>query len=287
MRTLPFIPTLSLAVLALAANAQTYSYNPSSGSSTAFVFGNTMAEHNQQLYQPGQILDSTHAPVQVSRIYLQYGFNFNSQGVTLDSLRLAVGQTQQHNYQLDNTFTHNHFLAAPQVIYTNPGYAIVTAGAERAWFSIDLATPFTYDPAQSLVFDVQFANSSNAAFGIEGTGRFSSNQRTYAGNRTDSTGSSSSSTLPHLGIDVITGIRSVKTITLAAYPSPSSERVTFALPNPLPATAMLISADGRRVELGRQGGWDSWQLPAGLAPGLYQALVSQGEVSYRAAVVVR
>lgn len=279
---------LSLLLTAAAAQAQTYRFQTGSATSTAFAFGNATARHTQQLYRPGDILDSTLASVTVNKIYFQCGPNFGSQDSDVDTVHIRMGSTTLRSFEkvqiIKNRFVRNNQM---QEVFFNSNYQ-APANTDGTWFSIDLTSPFTLDPSKSTVVDIQFTgNNSNNSYSLNGVGRFSTNQRTYAGTLTDSLGSQSSSTLPYFGIDIVTAVAPRKVLTMQTYPNPAQDRVMLGLPNPTEATVSLIGADGRRMELGTQSGWAAWQLPTGLAAGLYRVVARQGGLEYAGALAVR
>lgn len=270
------------------AQAQTYRFQTGSVTPTAFAFGNASARHTQQLYRPGEILDSTLAAVMVNKIYFQCGANFGSLDSDVDTLHIRMTSTNLRSFQkvqiIKNRFVRNSQM---QEVFFNSNYR-APANTDGTWFSIDLTSPFTLDPSKSTVVDIQFTGSDcNPSYSVNGVGRFSTNQRTYAGTLTDSLGSQSSSTLPYFGIDIVTAVAPRKVLALQAYPNPASQSLHLGLPNPMPATTTLIAADGRRIELGTQDGWARWTLPAGLAAGLYRVAVRQAGLEYGTMLAVQ
>lgn len=279
---------LGLLLSAATAQAQTYRFQTGTATSTAFAFGNTVARHTQQLYRPGEILDSTLASVTVNKIYFQCGPNFGSQDSDVDTVHIRMGSTTLRSFEkvqiIKNRFVRNSQM---QEVFFNSNYQ-VPANTDGTWFSIDLTNPFTLDPSKSTVVDIQFTgNNSNPSYSVNGVGRFSTNQRTYAGALTDSLGSQSSSTLPYFGIDIVTATAPRKVLAMQSYPNPAQDRIMLGLPNPTEATVCLIGTDGRRVELGTQSGWASWELPKGLATGLYRIVARQSGLEYSSTLAVQ
>lgn len=290
MRLLASTLTAGALLVSTIVQAQTYRFEATNPTSSAFAFGNGQARHTQRIYRPNNIMDSTLAPVSVRRIYFQNGPNFGSQDSDLDTLRIRMGATSLRNFRntpsFKNYFVRNDSL---QLVYSNPNY-IAPAGTDGTWFGIDLTTPYQYDPSKNLILDLQFTGSnSNPSFSLNGKGFFGVgiNRMTYAGNLTDTVGSQSSSTIVFFGIDIVTAVAPRKVLTMQTYPNPAQDRVMLGLPNPTEAAVCLIGADGRRVELGTQSGWAAWELPKGLATGLYRVVARQGGLEYGSTLAVQ
>ncbi len=286
MRPMFFAALALLLAAAPQAQGQVYSFAPANATSSASVLALASARHNQQLYRPGQVLDSTLAPLRVSRIYLRLGDLANT-GNQIDSLRLALGNTTLRDFRQNANFQNVFVRTGLRRVFSR-GRQVINGGPAGTWFSLDLDSAFTLNPARSLVLDIRYSNASNPTMGIQGTGIFAvgARRRVVAGNQTDTAGSGSSSIVPHLGFDVATGIAPRRTLAVRAVPNPAQGSVHFSLPNPAPAMATLVAADGRRLALASTSGWEAFALPAGLAPGLYQVLLVQQGLTFRATVVV-
>jgi len=283
LRCLPFFVAIFLLSVE-GVLAQVYRYAPTQGlTSTALGFGTETGRHNQTLYRPNRIVDSTVAPFQVNKIYFRHGDTFQNTDVALDSLTLRLGTTRLYNLERNASFQTVFLTNIPRIFYR--GRIVLPGGAQGNWFSLMLDTTITLDPAFPLVLDISFKASSNPAYSLQAQGVFlvpSPNLRASSASNTATSTTSTSGLIPHFGVDVVTALAPQKTLALAAYPNPATASVTLSLPNPTTATATLLHTDGRQTALGTQSGWDAWALPAGMAAGLYVISVQQGGVYYTA-----
>lgn len=247
--------TLFLCFLAMgAAHAQApvFKYAPSNTTSGAFVFGNTLARHNQTLYPPGSIAGPLNTGGLITRVYFRYGSNAGNPGTnTLDSVVISLGQTDSLQLPRGNSFNNKFF--GPWVISpvaTLP-QLVIPAGTEGQWIPINVGL-FTYDSSKSLIVDIKFKNSANQVFGAQSTGVFGPRLRVYADNFRDTTGSSSSSLVPHFGFDLATSVKpSLASLGIQVAPNPAQGTIRMQVPvTVVGKTYTVLDAAGRTVLTG-------------------------------------
>ena len=254
---------------------------------SASLFGNNIFQHNQTLYTAFRV-DSSGTPVQISALYFKQGANQN--GTTLDSLTISLGMTRAERYTIvfspryGNPFFKN---VTPVYVSARPTtLAANTANYDR----FALTTPYLYDGISNLIVDVRYINSSNAAFVNRGYGDFrvSGAYRTYAGNQTDTVGSSSSSSVFFFGYDILTalpGRSALQKVTF--YPNPATNaqnvRVRLAQVSNTVETIRLSDATGRVVWQGStNAGEQEISIPtADLPKGSYLVVIGNGLASGR------
>src|SRR5690606_15014385 len=131
-------------------------------SSSTFLLGSmNYARHTQCLYAPG---DFTGAEAgSITRLYYRYGVSGIGLGNTLEQVTISMLQTSA------TSFTGVEFLIGLQTVI-GPAMLEIAPGVSGDWFYFDLDTPFEYDPSLSLVVDINFAHSTNTAFGTMSVG---------------------------------------------------------------------------------------------------------------------
>lgn len=257
------LPTILFAALCAPAWGQEVQKCCNNSSST-FLLGNmNYARHSQCLYAPG---DFTGAEAgSITRLYYRYGVSGIALGNTLEQVTISMQQTSA------TSFTGVQFLTGLQTVL-GPAQVQIEPGISGDWFSIDLDTPFEYDPSLSLVVDINFAHSTNSSFGTMSesgtTGR-----KIMSSSTTDLSGESWT-TLQDIGFDLLsTGMAERMPAVTALFPNPAQAASELRLAAPLPGPVELLVADltGRTVQ--------ERQLPTGttkasvdmqdLPPGIY------------------
>ncbi len=216
------------------------------GSSTFLLGSTNYARHTQCLYAPGELTGAV--PGNIHKLYYRYGNSGIAVGNTLDGITIAMRQIPQ------TSFTGTAFLGELQTVLHSTSITI-PPGASGAWFSIDLDTPFPFDPTLSLVVDINFQESSNTSFGTMSVGI--DGRKLMSPSTTDPNGESWS-TLQDIGFDLIqTGIGHRVLDGARMYPNPATEMVSLEWTSPLAEAATLELADvtGKAVR--------RLQLPAG------------------------
>lgn len=244
----------ALLALPLLTTAQTvpqvYKNNGGSSSST-FALGNSdYARKTQLLYDPQNITNPMAGPMR--RVYFAYGQADQTIGVILDSLTIRVGQTTDVFFPSSTFYTGLTRVAFKPTITIPPGLT-------GDWFGIDLDSTFTYDPTQSLIVEITYADSRKPTtgapsnFGTAGDDVLSGNRKKLCDPNPYATVSTvNSSTWQHFGFDVLTlGLNTDREATaLQAFPSPTHDRLTVRwadAPGTAPATLTLADALGRTV----------------------------------------
>ncbi|MBZ0206502.1 MAG: T9SS type A sorting domain-containing protein [Flavobacteriales bacterium] len=217
-------------------------------SSSTFLLGSTSyARHTQCLYAPGDFTGAVSGSI--VRLYYRYGVSGITEGNTLGQLRISLIQTPA------TAFSGVDFLTGLQTVL-NASALTIPPGSSGEWFSIDLDTPFEYDPTLSLVVDIRFETSVNTSFGtmsVSGT-----TGRKIMSNSTTTTSGETWTTLQDIGFDLLgTGTSDRLPGVTSLFPNPADTRTELNLAVPLKEQALLTLSDisGRAVLL--------QQMPAG------------------------
>jgi len=210
-------------------------------SSSTFLLGNTgYASHTQCLYTPDQLSGATDG--YIVRLYYRYGVSGIGNGNTLGELRIGLAQTTA------TAFSSVTFLTQLETVLETPSFTIAP-GASGNWFSIDLTTPFAYDPSQSLVVDIQFETSANESFGTMSTS--GNTGRKIMSSTTDSPTGEFWDTLQDLGFDLVdnTGMSSRALTGTSLFPNPTAAQADLVWATTLEtnATLSITDATGRLV----------------------------------------
>jgi Secretion system C-terminal sorting domain len=231
------------------ASPQVYKNNGGNTNST-FALGNSdYARKTQLLYDPQSIQNAVAG--QMQRVYFAYGSSDQAIGVILDSLTIRVGQTADVNIPSTTFYTGLKRVAYKPTI-------TIPAGTSGDWFGIDLDSTFTYDPTQSLIVEITFADSRKPTtglpsnFGTAGDNVLGSNRKKLCDPNPYATVSTvSSTTWQHFGFDVTPlGLADdAASAALQAFPSPAHERLTVRWPEAAatPANVTLADVLGRTV----------------------------------------
>lgn len=209
--------------------------------SSTFLLGSTnYARHSQCLYAPGDFTGATAGSI--IRLYYRYGVSGIEEGNTLGDMHISLVQTGA------TAFANETFLTGLQSVFDATSFSIAP-GLSGDWFSIDLDTPFLYDPAQSLVVDIRFETSANTAFGTMSVGS-TSGRKIMADNTSSPTGETWT-TLQDIGFDLDQGSGMVQRLIpgIRLFPNPATNRSELILPQPLQdkSTLDLYDLTGRTV----------------------------------------
>lgn len=213
-------------------------------SSSTFLLGSTnYARHTQCLYAPDELTGAT--PGHITRIYYRYGVSGIANGNTLGDIRIAMVQTTA------TSFSNVTFLTGLQTVLDQPELTI-EPGSSGDWFSIDLDTPFEFDPSRSLVVDIRFETSANTSFGTMSVTNMNGRKIMWS-NTTDPSGEAWD-TLQDLGFDLLsTGVGQAHPAVVSLFPNPTPGRAELELSAPLPGHAFYTVSDvtGRAVADGK------------------------------------
>lgn len=247
-------------------------------SNSTFLLGfYPTASKTQSLYLPADLPGGSAGSI--PRLYFMYGSTGITTGTTLTNLTIKLGQTTAIGFVGGNTFFADTSLTT---VLTSASYTIAP-GPSGTWFSIDLDTPFAYDPTQTLILQITFTGSTATNFGTFGDPN--NGKKMYADTPGATTGNPSSSTWQHFGFDVSPlGLTAEAgaSVALQAFPNPAHEALWVRLADALlPAHLQLLDALGRPV---RELQFSASDLRAGrtlplqgVAAGSYLLSVQQGE----------
>lgn len=259
------IRTLTLALLAAplaTASAQTVQKCCGTSNST-FLLGNLgTAPHTQSLYLPGDLTNAVAG--EITRLYYRYGTTGVANGNTLGDLLVRMGQTTATAFIGGNTF----FTGLDTVLQL--ATFDIAPGTAGDWFVIPMQTPFPFDPAQTLIVDIHFTNSTTTNFGCYGTAN--NDRKLYSLSPTDITGNTTSTTWQDIGFDVntSTGLEEAGALRTIVFPVPTEGELMVQVDNG-PATAVeVLDLHGRSLPVtalaqpGAPVRLDVAALPAGL-----------------------
>lgn len=157
--------------------AQSY-YNINSGTSyNSFPLNDATSNKVQWIYGPSLFKTAgttgTASPKgTITKIYFRLGTTVNS-SATYTNFTISLGQ----NAGTSTTLSSTTFLTGLTTVYSKASFTMTGATAS-GWYGITLNTPFYYDPAQSLVFELKVATGTgNTLAQTIGSG----NQRNYGG----------------------------------------------------------------------------------------------------------
>ena len=204
-------------------------------SSSTFLLGSTnYARHTQCLYAPGDFTGATSGSI--IRLYYRYGTSGVANGNTLGDLSISLRQTTA------TAFSGVQFLTGLQSVLDATSLSIAP-GQSGNWFSIDLDTPFLYDPTQSLVVDIRFETSANTAFGTYATS--GNTGRKIMSDSTASPTGETWDTLQDLGFDLDDGAGvSQRVLTdVMLYPNPAEARSELMWTMPLAQGGFITLSD--------------------------------------------
>ncbi|MBS1516040.1 MAG: T9SS type A sorting domain-containing protein [Bacteroidetes bacterium] len=186
------------AVVSYSQTPQYYNYNVT-GSTNSFPFNIPGGKEVQVLFLPGDFNQPTPAP---------------AGNITSVSFRLAaaLGPYTYSNFYIRMGQASGLTTFATGVWYTGPMDTVYSrasvslGGLANEWMTINLDRPFNYDPAQSLIVEVNQCGATGA------TG-FSTGTTTLAGNRRNTSlvntscpfaWGQQSGTMPHMGVNIST-----------------------------------------------------------------------------------
>ncbi|MCB0767628.1 MAG: T9SS type A sorting domain-containing protein [Flavobacteriales bacterium] len=233
-------------------------------SSSTFLLGSTSyARHTQCLYAPNDFTGAVAG--QITRLYYRYGVSGITLGNTLGDLTISMVQTPA------TAFSGVEFLTGLQTVLETASFTIAP-GESGDWFMIDLTTPFTYDPSQSLVVDISFETSENTAFGTMSTS--GNTGRKIMWDQTGTTSGEAWDTLQDIGFDVGSVGMSERALTRThLFPNPADRQADLFWAAPLEEHAQITLTDltGRNVLVAQvPAGSTNTSIPVdGLSTGIY------------------
>lgn len=204
-------------------------------SSSTFLLGNTSyARHTQCLYTPGDLTGAVSGSI--IRLYYRYGTSGVAGGNTLGEFSVSLGQTTA------TALSGVEFLTGLQSVLDVSSFSIAP-GESGNWFTIDLATPFLYDPSQSLVVDIRFETSANTSFGTYATSG-NSGRKIMSASTTDPSGETWD-TLQDLGfdLDATTGMSQRVLTNAMLYPNPAEASSELFWTAPLTHDGFITLSD--------------------------------------------
>ena len=204
-------------------------------SSSTFLLGNmNYARHTQCLYAPGDFTGAVAG--NIIRLYYRYGTSGVADGNTLGHLSISLIQTSA------TSLTGVQFLTGLQSVLDVASFSIAP-GQPGNWFTIDLDTPFLFDPTQSLVVDIRFETSDTPNFGTYSTSG-TTGRKIMSSSTTDLSGETWT-TLQDLGFDLDQGAgMSQRVLTdVMLYPNPAATSSELLWSTPLAQAGYITLSD--------------------------------------------
>lgn len=266
--------TLTLALAAaslLHAHAQAVQKCCGTSNST-FLLGNVgTAPHTQSLYLPGDLTNAVAG--EITRLYYRYGTTGVANGNTLGALLVRMGQTTDTTFSGGDTFFTGLDTVLQLATFDIP------PGTTGDWFVIPMQTPFLFDPAQTLIVDIHFTNSTTTNFGCYGT--TNTDRKLYSLSPTDVTGNTTSTTWQDIGFDLntSTGLEERDGLHASVFPNPAEGTVYLNVEGGVPVAVEVVDVQGRRMPLpaGTSSGMPMMVDVSTLPPGLYLARVRSAD----------
>ncbi len=204
-------------------------------SSSTFLLGSpSYARHTQCLYAPGDFTGAVAG--HIVRLYYRYGNSGVALGNTLGDFSISLIQTSA------TSLNGVQFLTGLQSVLEVNSFSI-PPGQSGNWFSIDLDTPFLYDPTQSLVVDTRFETSSNTAFGTYSTSG-TTGRKIMSSSTTDLSGEAWG-TLQDVGFDLDQGTGMIQRVltNVMLYPNPAAASSELFWTTPLAQDGFITLTD--------------------------------------------
>lgn len=237
-------------------------------SNSTFLFGSaTYARHTQMLYLPGDLTGATPGPI--THLYFRYGTTAEELGNTLGNFAVRLGLTNETSFPNGNTFFTGLDLVLAESSF------VIPPGVTGEWFVFSLETPFIYNPARTLIVDIQFETTEQPAFGTYGT--TNNGRKLVSPDLASPTGSSTSTTWQDFGFDVngTTGIADGLRGGALLWPNPTSEQawLRWEQGSAPPAMVRLVDSRGRMAltSMVPQGRHEVLLDLSGLPAGFYTA----------------
>ncbi len=191
-------------------------------SNSTFLLGATNARKSQCLYQPSDF-NTIPNNGEITKIYYRYGTTGITTAHDLSPFTIKLGQTNDTVFTSDSLFFTGLTTVRFDSVFTIP------AGVQGDWFGIDLQTPFTYDSAKTLIVEIKFYNTTQAAFGTLGNNNTTQKLISADTAAIAETGFGST-TWQDFGFDylITTGKASLNTSKeVMIYPNPTSGLITI------------------------------------------------------------
>lgn len=172
-------------------------YNGTSGTSYNSIPLSSSTNKVQWIYGPSLFKSAgttgTSAPKgTITKIYFRLG-NTVSSSASYSNFTISLGQNQGTS----TTWSSTTFATGLTSVFSKSSFT-TTGATANSWYSIDLTTPFYYDPSQSLVFELKVSSGTGNLVAQTTTG---GNQRNY-GVSTGTTGTIATG-LVDFGFDIV------------------------------------------------------------------------------------
>ena len=247
-------------------SAQTPQYYKGLGTSNStFLFGYTSyARHSQCIYTPYNLQFPPSGTI--STVYYRYGSTGQLAGNKLYNFRVYFLQIADSSFQNTNQF----FTGTTNALVTDS--LVIPPGVTGEWFPIQLTTPFTYDPALTLVVELRYDSVILDIFGTYGTNN--NGQKLISGDSTAVTGDLSSSTWQDFGFDQVpVGIINVNDVnfTFSAMPVPFSQSLFLSTSKNISEASLdIIDVTGKAVYHREKISGQHFYIDTGkILPGIY------------------
>ncbi len=243
-------------------------------SNSTFLFSQpTYCSKSQSIFPPANLTNAISGDI--TTLYYKYGSHTGAQ--TMYNFTIKMGQTSTSAFVGGNTF-----FTGLTTVLTSPAL-VIPQGVSGNWFSIPLASNFTYDATQTLIIELTFDSVAVVSWGTLGT---SNNpvRKVISADVNALTGSGTSSTWQDMGFDLAP--LSVSNLTSAStefsfFPNPTTNELSIAVAKNKSAAAMqfqLINNLGEQVmQFSIATGETSNLRVADLPRGIYLLKANSGE----------
>jgi hypothetical protein len=188
-----------------AAPPQYYNYN-TPGGANQFPFNMSEGKKVQLLYLPGDFNQPSAAPGgTITSVAFRINETYPLGPWTYSNFTIRMGQSSI------TSFTSGAFYGGSlTTVYTRS--SVTLQGTAGDWMTITLDTPFTYDPTQSLIVDVEQTGVPGAVGYSACATTVADNRRIWSQTGATSTYESLNNTIYHFGINLTSNPISVPTI---------------------------------------------------------------------------
>lgn len=170
-----------------------YNYN-TNGSNNSFPWNIENGKEVQLLYLPGDFNQPSPAPAgNISGISFRIGNTYPLGPATYTDLTIKMGQSAITSFATGSFYT-----GALTTVYYRASVSLT--GIPGEWMTIDLDTPFAYDPAQSLIIDIGQCGETGATGFSSCVTNLTGNRRIWSAGGCPFINPSVNSSVYHLGL---------------------------------------------------------------------------------------
>ena len=233
--------TLLITTVLFAQTPQHYNYQNVGTSNNSFPFNVLGGKMVQWLVGPGELNQPSGAPAgTITKVYF---YTVNAGSPTYTNLYIRLGQGTTITTLPSGAF----YSGTMDTVYKLTG---VLTGPAGGWMMITLTTPFTYNPAQSLIIEVGQSGHSGSGPTVRQNGITGSFRRNWSVGGPPFVYSSQDANVVNFGVDIVQQSPGPNYIHYKFENNPSATTVTnCAIPgvgtNPAPFTVHTLGSGGQ------------------------------------------